>query len=67
MQAVAKEHRFPYVDCTARFDVPDRDDLYLSDAVHKSVAGHRIQADVFLEAMRQHFPATNVERVSATA
>jgi hypothetical protein len=66
MQAVAKEHRFPYVDCTARFDVPDRDALYLSDAVHKSVAGHRIQADVFLEAMRQHFPATNAERVSAT-
>jgi hypothetical protein len=54
------------VDCTARFDVPDRDALYLSDAVHKSVAGHRIQADVFLEAMRQHFPATNAERVSAT-
>lgn len=65
MQAVAREHRFPYVDCTAAFDVPDRDALYLTDAVHKSIAGHRIQADVFLEAMHRHFPAPNRERVSA--
>jgi hypothetical protein len=67
MQTVAKEHRFPYVDCTARFDVPDRDALYLSDAVHKSPAGHRIQADVFLEAMRLYFPAAVSDRVPATA
>lgn len=66
MQSVAKEHRFPYVDCTPRFDVPDRDALYLSDAVHKSPAGHRIQAGVFLEAMREHFPAASSARVSAS-
>ncbi len=65
MHAVAQEHRFPYVDCTERFNVPDRDALYLSDAVHKSPAGHRIQADVFLEAMALHFPLAT--RTAATA
>lgn len=67
MQAIAREHRFPYVDCTARFDVAGRDALYLSDAVHKSPAGHRIQADVFVEAMDLYFPGFATRATGAPA
>lgn len=56
MHAIADEHRFPFVDCTPIFDVPHRDALYLADAVHKSPAGHRVQADIFTAAVSAHFP-----------
>lgn len=48
MEAEGRSHHFLIADYTPRFDIPDRDDLYLSDAMHKSVRGHRAQADVVL-------------------
>jgi hypothetical protein len=48
MEAEGRSHHFLIADYTPRFDVPDRDDLYLEDAMHKSVRGHRAQADVVL-------------------
>ena len=56
MHEVAREHRYPFVDCTPAFDVPHRDSLYLADAVHKSPAGHRVQADEFKRAVEDYFP-----------
>jgi hypothetical protein len=51
MEAEGRSHHFVIADYTSRFDVPDRDDLYLSDAMHKSVRGHRAQADVVLDVL----------------
>jgi len=51
MEAEGRSHHFLIADYTSRFDIPDRDELYLSDAMHKSVRGHRAQADVVLETL----------------
>ena len=51
MEAVGREHRFLIADYTSRFAVPDRDKFYMDDAVHKSVAGHRAQADTIVETI----------------
>lgn len=48
LEAVGAAHHFLIADYTPLFDVPHRDDFYLDDAMHKSVSGHRAQADVVL-------------------
>ena len=53
MEAVARGHRFIVADCGDGFDAhPERESLFLSDGLHKSVAGQRIQADAILTAIR---------------
>jgi hypothetical protein len=51
MEAEGRSHHFLLADYTPRFDIPDRDEMYLDDALHKSVRGHRAQADVVLETL----------------
>lgn len=45
VNATARAHHFLVADCTATFDAhPDRDRLFHSDGVHKTVLGHELQA-----------------------
>ncbi len=46
IEAVGRNHHFLIADYSEKFDVADRDEMYLADAMHKSVRGHRAQADV---------------------
>jgi hypothetical protein len=46
IEGIGRDHHFLIADYAPRFDIPDRDDMYLVDAMHKSVRGHRAQADV---------------------
>jgi hypothetical protein len=67
MEAEGRSHHFLIADYTPRFDIPDRDDLYLDDAMHKSVRGHRAQADVVLATLlREPSPLAAGARVESS-
>ncbi len=52
MHGLARKHHFLIAECKQEFlSAPDPDALFLSDALHKSETGHRIQADCFYRAL----------------
>lgn len=52
MEALARSYRFLVSDCATLFDAaPDRDALFVSDGLHKSPAGHALQARAVLAAL----------------
>ena len=54
MTAIARGHHFLIADCVQAFrDAPVREHLSTSDAIHKSAAGHRIQADCIMKVLRE--------------
>lgn len=51
-RAAAALHHFPWAESNGAYaTAPDRDALYLPDGVHKTVEGHRYQAEAILEVL----------------
>ena len=64
MHGLARKHHFLIAECKAEFlAAPDPDGLFLSDALHKSERGHRIQADCFYRALASE-PSPYAERMA---
>lgn len=58
VKLIADSHRFPWSAAEDAFALaPDRDALYLHDGVHKSIEGHRVQAQALLEVLRPQVAA----------
>ncbi|MEO8541572.1 MAG: hypothetical protein ABI577_17655 [bacterium] len=52
ISGLARRHHFLIADCRPEyFAAPNIDDLFLKDALHKSEAGHRLQADAFYRCL----------------
>lgn len=66
MHGIARKHHFLIAECKREFlDAPDPDALFLSDALHKSELGHRIQADCLYRALAQE-PSPYAERLAGS-
>ena len=67
MHALARRHHFLIAECKREFlDAPDPDAMFLSDALHKSELGHRVQADCLYRALAAA-PSPFAERFEAAA
>lgn len=67
MHALARKHHFLIAECKQEFlGAPDPDAMFLSDALHKSELGHRVQADCLYRALAAS-PSPFAERFAAVA
>ncbi len=67
IHSIARKHHFLIAECKQEYlTAPDPDALFLSDALHKSELGHRIQADCLYRTLACE-PSPYAERMVAAA